>query len=37
MRLLDIFDNPATGKVYATRGDPTHAFHLTLVQFRAAR
>jgi hypothetical protein len=36
-RVYDYSDNPPSGKVYVTRGDPEEAFHLTPVQFRAAR
>lgn len=36
-RVYEYFDTPPSGKVYVTRGDLTQAFHLTPVQFRAAR
>jgi Domain of unknown function (DUF3427). len=36
-RVCEYFDSPPSGKVYVTRGDPTQVFHLTPVQFRAAR
>ena len=36
-RVYEYFDSPPSGKVCVTRGDPTQAFHLTAVQFRATR